>query len=501
MDKSEWHKYIGSLHPEGAMNMATYENVSNKDIKMIIFSNILLITKDSASRYINFYCDSKKRESALAETYEKNGFTVVKYPDSSPRSTGTKTFCELFVIHPEGYKASIYFEAPLSQKAKLDSLVDDFINNANIVSVNYIDEKLGYPYQKEQEDSLVRVRNNALTQKFKEDYPLAALDDVKQDEILDEARKSIEMFITTQFTWRKFYSTKKKILKGGLNIDDWLNYRFMGIENDDISFLKTFGGINRGELLDVFNKVLAKHFSDSLSFSYTGQPLEITIGTKNIYWSYTIPTKPLKDTSTFMVFSFAKDSISYKWDVKRSVFPKYIEKGDEGSDFTIVKHSTGEDAYDNITDDYIVFTNNSGKYLIGNNTLPESNFIKQQIAAPDSGVYKMVIHGVEIVNGKLKFSDIKVTENVETPDFSIYPPEKRLYESVIQFDDVNGDEVPDAFFFAVSNGKLIQVQIVTKSSTGVKILSGDKSINDKIMATELFKKMAKESNQKVTGFK
>src|ERR1035437_2157148 len=501
LDKNAWHKYIGSLHPEGALNMATYEYGSNKAIKMIIFSDVLLITKDSANRYINFYCDTKKRESGLAETYEKNGFTVVKYPGNSPRSNGTRTFCELFAIHPEGYKAAIYFEAPLTQKAKMDSLVDDFLDNVHIVSVNYIDEKLGYPYQEQQADSLVRVRNKELTKRFRETYPLAQLDDVKQDEIYNEAKKTIDTYISTQFSWKKFYSTRKKIYKGALSIDDWLNYKFMGTENDYISFLKTFGGINRSTLSDVFNMALAKHFGDTLAFAYVGQPLEITIGERKIYWSYAVPIKPLKDTATFMVFSFAKDSISYKWDVHRTMFPKFIEKSDEGSDFTIVKHSTGEDEYDNITADYIVFTNNSGKYLIGNNTLPASNLMKQKITIPDSGTYKMIAHGVDLANGKLKVSDIICTEMVESPDFLIYPPDKRLYESVIQFEDLNNDGATDAFFYAVSNGKLVQVQIVTTSATGVKILPADNPIKEKIIATELFKKIARESTQKATGFK
>jgi len=113
----------------------------------------------------------------------------------------------------------------------------------------------------------------------------------------------------------------------------------------------------------------------------------------------------------------------------------------------------------------------------------------------------MIAHGADLANGKLKVSDIICTEMVEIPDFSIYPPEKRLYESVIQFEDLNGDGVPDAFFYAVSNGKLVQVQIVTTSTTGVKILPADNPIKEKIMATELFKKIAKESNQKTTGLK
>lgn len=501
LDKNAWHKATGSLHPEGALNMVSYEYASNKAIKMIIFSDVLLITKDSANRYINFYCDTKKRESGLAETYEKNGFTVVKYPDTSPRSNGTKTFCECFAIHPEGYKAAIYFEAPLTQKAKMDSLIDDFLDNAHIVSVNYVDEKLGFPYLEQQADSLVRVKNRELTQKFKEKYPLASIDDVKQDEFYNDAKKAIDTYISTQFSWKKFYSIRKKIYKGALSIDDWLNYKFMGTENDDISFLKTFGGINRSALSDVFNVALARHFGDTLSFAYVGQPLEITIGERKIYWSYAVPIKPLKDSATFMVFSFAKDSISYKWDIHRTMFPKFIEKSDEGNEFTILKHSTGEDEYDNITGDYIVFSNNSGKYLIGNNTLTSSNFLKQKITIPDSGTYKMIAHGVDLANGKLKVSDLVCTELVEAPDFTIYPPEKRIYESVIQFDDLNGDGVTDAFFYAVSNGKLVQVQIVTTSTTGVKILPADNAIKEKIMATELFKKIAKESTQKITGFK
>jgi hypothetical protein len=166
-----------------------------------------------------------------------------------------------------------------------------------------------------------------------------------------------------------------------------------------------------------------------------------------------------------------------------------------------VKQNTGEDESDNITFDYVVLTNNSGKYIIGNNTLPSSNILKQRITGPDSGVYKMIAHGVDLANGKMKVSDIICTENVESPDFKIYPPDNRIYESVIQFDDLNEDGVTDAFFYAVSNGKLIQVQIVTTSTTGVKILPADASIYQKIMTTELFKKIAKESTQKVTGFK
>src|ERR1039458_4344085 len=99
-----------------------------------------------------------------------------------------------------------------------------------------------------------------------------------------------------------------------------------------------------------------------------------------------------------MVFSFAKDSISYKWDIHRTSFPKFIEKSDEGNDFSIVKQNTGEDESDNITFDYVVLTNNSGKYIIGNNTLPSSNILKQRITGPDSGVYKMIAHGVDLAN-------------------------------------------------------------------------------------------------------
>jgi hypothetical protein len=113
----------------------------------------------------------------------------------------------------------------------------------------------------------------------------------------------------------------------------------------------------------------------------------------------------------------------------------------------------------------------------------------------------MIAHGVDLANGKLKVSDIICTEMVESPDFLIYPPDKRLYESVIQFEDLNNDGATDAFFYAVSNGKLVQVQIVTTSATGVKILPADNPIKEKIIATELFKKIARESTQKATGFK
>src|ERR1017187_5292689 len=340
---------------------------------------------------------------------------------------------------------------------------------------------MGYPIKDVNHEALVEkftLRNIA---KIKEEHPDYSPTEAAYDEINNNARHQIAMDVKWNYSYQKYYKTRKKITQGKMSYSEWLDSHFMQKDNDDVAFLKAYGAGTHGELFEGFNIALTKHFGDTLCFTFIGDPLEISSKGKTYFWTYTFPACPFKDTTTLMVFCFEYDTTYRRWESYKYVYPKYAANKEEVNTIKILKHSSGEDEYDNITTDYIVFTNDSGKYFLGNNTIYNSNFIKIENVFSLAGNYKVVMKGLNLNKDKLVYADL-ISNDGETEVAALknIPADKRIYQSTLQFEDLKGDGGNEAYLVSVSNGKIIQSKVYITTDKGVKEVPIDETWNTRI---------------------
>ena len=496
-----WHKIQSFGRTSYEPSPVSYEYTKNKAVKIVVICDAILVSTDSARKELKAHCMDKKTESDSVKVVELKGFTVISYPDFPTVKKNRKTYCEITGIHPEGYIATITFEAPESDKSLMDSLVLDFVSTAHMISPNYLDEKYGYPIKDINKESLVEKRTYKMIAKIREVNPSFTPTETGYDELNNEARKQVDRDIQWGYSYQKYYKTRKKVTQGKMPYNDWLNSHFLQQDNEDVSFLKAYGAGNHGELFDGFNIALAKHFGDTLVFSFVGDALEINSKGKTIFWSYTFPMYPVKDNKSLMIFCFVYDTTYKKWDSYKTVFPKFVSKTEDIPEVKILKHTIGEQEYDNITTDYIVFLSDSGTYFIGNNQLYNTNFIKIGNIFTGNENYKAIIKGVSFENNKLGYSEISSNEiEGDVVGLKYIPADKRCYQSTLQFEDLKGDGVNEAYLISVSNRKLIQVKVFTTTEKGLKEVLIDEGWKTLIKETDFFKKLSKESTQSSSSF-
>ncbi len=500
LDTTVWRKVINKSKYQEEFNKVSFESSLNKSLTLRMVCDGFTVGIDSVKRIIAAYKTQKQTEAKDVEVSEKNGFTVIKYSDKNGIESGRKYHCEFMGIHPEGFTAVLFFEAPESNKAILDSLVNGSIKDFHVVSANYVDQKFGYPIKESNKEVQVEKRMEKLMAAILEKNPSFHPDEAGLDELNNEARRQLDKDIKWGYSYQKYYSTRKKIALGNLSLNDWLEVRFGTKESDDISFLKAYNSGQQNEFIDGFNRAVSRTFGDTLQINYLADPMEIEHKTKKLFWTFCFPSKPIKDSTTIIVFCFSYDTISTQWDANKAVVSKMAASREETNGFKIVKHNTGESEFDNITADFIVIADDSGKFIIGNNTMQNSNFIKSNFSIPDMDNYKMIAKGVNLVKDKLTYAEMTSSDGSdELQGLKYIQPDKRLYQSSLQFDDLRDDGIQMAFYYTVNKGKLLSGKIFANSDKGIKELPLDDMMKGKIMQTDLFKKLLKESLQTTTG--
>ncbi len=496
-----WHRIPNFSRTNYEPVAVVFELKKNKAVNMTVFGDILLISTDSARHDVKIYCDDRKNEGPKVQITEKKNFTIITFPDLPTIKARRKVYAEVIGIHPEGYKETITFTAPEDLKTTMDSAIDDIVNNANVVSATYLDTKLGYPLKETNKETMVEKQMNKTIEKIRAENPTFQLTDVGYDEFNNEARRKIDRDLKWSYSYQKYFKIKKKVTQGKLPYNDWLDSRFLQKDNDDVAFLKAYGAGNNGELRDGFGIALAKHFGDTLTINNIADPLEINSKGKTLFWTCTFPSTPVKDVTSLLVFYFVYDTAFKKWDSYKTVFPKYVPTQEQTYDIKILKHSIGEQEYDNITADFVVITSDSGKYFIGNNQLYNTNFIKVADTFASAKNYKVLIKGVSLKDVKLAYSDIVSSEaDGDVVGLKYITADKRYYQSTLLFEDLNGDDINEAFLITVSLGKLIDARVITITDKGVKEIPADDTWKAKIKETDFFKKLAKESSLSSSSF-
>ena len=429
-----------------------------------------------------------------------------------------------------------FFELPLTQE-KADSLVlskvglyehqmKNYIKNAPIEElyalINQTNEEKPTELQLEKfvQDSAIWLPK--LNEKFNHEL----------DQIKFQTINEVYGQLQNQFSFTKFYGLKRKYLAGEFPLNEYLEFQFTDQTHGELDqlywmasgqlpqaqnafnnailsnvFKNNFNAIQETDHAEVYNK--SGNFVTSLFLLQQGNEIQlktIQFQLLDSIWKYTITDVGTVPEPGYFLYSDNKDTTHNFILIQTDAHDAFIGTKEFNNDsFLPIKYKSDKDSlfkliYSNISHYNDTLTHEFVGY---GKELYESKAIKSiaplipfdSIYAPDhqakfyqSLEYRMHIQKMERYNDSL----LAVEETVLKGLKSGIEPSQRLYVSGITFEDINGDQKKEAFWIAVSNGKIIDFQCFTTSKINIIQIPAN-GLEAKLKQTKMFKLMSEKS--------
>ena len=488
--QSKWEKIkTGLSHPGFSGEWGEYRLASDSTVK--IQASIQFIDRMEFGADMTLAVYDEGVIKAGGEKRQIGNCLIFRYPNAVVHDS-QKAAEKIVVMNPM-YFAQVYFSIPTGSKVTVNALEDEIIKGLHIDSPQEADNKEGWPVTAENLDSMVVKETARMKDILEKMYSPKHLSETEMVRFKKEVRDDLIKKMQAGYTYAKFYGYRDKILRGDIPTDTWLNFVFKKIDFPELKMLEDFDGVSDGKIYDAIMRSPEKMALSKLGFTQDGSAKLIDRISKErrtdtVYWALIGASPDKQSIGKLYAFRFKKSPDS--WQIKYYALADTMNIYDESSDLVNNIHvshyasddTTATEKSDNIL---LVSDNRSHSYFLANGFSDSTSFIS---IYPPAGkqyavMYDLTNPALHQMGGRPQYRDIPFDDEYKWQEYrKTIPPAERIYSTIAESRDVNANGLEDCYYFRISNGKILQLDLYEADDKGIQKIPVDSLLRQKIKA-------------------